>query len=72
MKPENFAYWLISQFELNNAKSFTLTQTLIIKHHAELVIKTVEINDNKEKIKSVGRPGIGSWPFPTISPKITC
>lgn len=69
MDPINFAYWLQSQFELNDTKSFNLAQTLIIKHHAKLVIKTCEINNKKEQVLT-GRAGISSSPFPSSGRRI--
>jgi len=58
MSPENFAYWLQSQFELSDTKSFNKEQTLIIKRHAELVIKTIEINEAKKAKPYVAKPGL--------------
>lgn len=58
----NFAYWLQSQFELNNAKSFNLEQTKIIKQHAQLVLKTVEINEIKNKPYQ-SKPGLTPKPY---------
>lgn len=58
MDPINFAYFIQSLFEVANKKSFTLAETKIIKQHALLVLKTVEINENKNKKINQTRPGL--------------
>jgi hypothetical protein len=39
MTPENFCYWLWSQFELSDVKSFDETKTQVIKDHLGLVFR---------------------------------
>lgn len=70
MEPVNFAYWMQSLFEVDDKKSFTLEQTKIIKQHALLVLKTIEINDKKHKPVQM-RPGVPSS-FPGAPKRYTC
>lgn len=70
MDPVNFAYWLYSQFELSDVKSFNKEQTLIIKRHAELVLKTIEINEAKKTKPYTAKPGLP--PRPVGETKYRC
>ena len=70
MDPINFAYWLQSQFELNETKSFTAKQTEIIKQHANLVLKTIEINETKKSKPYIAKPGFP--PKPSGETKVRC
>jgi hypothetical protein len=63
MEPVNFAYWMQSLFEVEDKKSFTTEQTKIIKQHALLVLKTLDINDKKYKPVQM-KPGMLQWQPP--------
>ena len=70
MEPINFAYFIQSLFEVANKKSFTASETKIIRQHALLVLKTIEINDNKKPVQS--RPGLHAPSNFNLPKRYTC
>lgn len=68
----NFAYWLQGLFELGKVKSLTSDQVKIIKNHADLVLKTIEIDEAKKPKQYIAKPGLPQKTIPHGDRRYLC
>ena len=72
MDSVNFAYWLQGLFELGESKSLTSNQVKIIKRHADLVLKTIEIEEAKKPKQYVAKPAVPPKNIPSGDRRYLC